>query len=324
MQLRSRHAVDYIIALQRAVSFFVKRYLQLGLHDLAYSLINYIAGSAPLHLLLCHIQNGRTGSAVVIIRVVRYLKIRLLRAAPCIHIRTRLTAVIVGIPCSAQLPVAVGKYLPCRFLNRLYAPLPRCGIALIYLIGGGISYIVGQGRGTALAQIVGICTRRNGLRLYRLKRRALSYLAHNNAHKICFHIHIVNSQQIAAGLRKYHIPQIIAKSVPVGLYFKPFITRISLVQPEIAVAAAAYLLALLIQHRRAPLNFHGADYTLFKCLAVIRGIGALRRKSQRFYRAYGGNFNSQYAFILGLSSYRSHGCAQCRKQQHYSQHCRNF
>ena len=324
MQLRSRHAVDYIIALQRAVSFFVKRYLQLGLHDLAYSLINYIAGSAPLHLLLCHIQNGRTGSAVVIIRVVRYLKIRLLRAAPCIHIRTRLTAVIVGIPCSAQLPVAVGKYLPRRFLNRLYAPLPRCGIALIYLIGGGISYIVGQGRGTALAQIVGICTGGNGLRLYRLKRRTLSYLAHNNAHKICFHIHIVNSQQIAAGLRKYHIPQIIAKSVPVGLYFKPFITRISLVQPEIAVAAAAYLLALLIQHRRAPLNFHGADYTLFKCLAVIRGIGALRRKSQRFYRAYGGNFNSQYAFILGLSSYRSHGCAQCRKQQHYSQHCRNF
>ena len=324
MQLRSRHAVDYIIALQRAVFFFVKRYLQLGLHDLAYSLINYIAGSAPLHLLLCHIQNGRTGSAVVIIRVVRYLKIRLLRAAPCIHIRTRLTAVIVGIPCSAQLPVAVGKYLPRRFLNRLYAPLPRCGIALIYLIGGGISYIVGQGRGTALAQIVGICTGGNGLRLYRLKRRTLSYLAHNNAHKICFHIHIVNSQQIAAGLRKYHIPQIIAKSVPVGLYFKPFITRISLVQPEIAVAAAAYLLALLIQHRRAPLNFHGADYTLFKCLAVIRGIGALRRKSQRFYRAYGGNFNSQYAFILGLSSYRSHGCAQCRKQQHYSQHCRNF
>ena len=324
MQLRSRHAVDYIIALQRAVSFFVKRYLQLGLHDLAYSLINYIAGSAPLHLLLCHIQNGRTGSAVVIIRVVRYLKIRLLRAAPCIHIRTRLTAVIVGIPCSAQLPVAVGKYLPRRFLNRLYAPLPRCGIALIYLIGGGISYIVGQGRGTALAQIVGICTGGNGLRLYRLKRRTLSYLAHNNAHKICFHIHIVNRQQIAAGLRKYHIPQIIAKSVPVGLYFKPFITRISLVQPEIAVAAAAYLLALLIQHRRAPLNFHGADYTLFKCLAVIRGIGALRRKSQRFYRAYGGNFNSQYAFILGLSSYRSHGCAQCRKQQHYSQHCRNF
>ena len=324
MQLRSRHAVDYIIALQRAVSFFVKRYLQLGLHDLAYSLINYIAGSAPLHLLLCHIQNGRTGSAVVIIRVVRYLKIRLLRAAPCIHIRTRLTAVIVGIPCSAQLPVAVGKYLPRRFLNCLYAPLPRCGIALIYLIGGGISYIVGQGRGTALAQIVGICTGGNGLRLYRLKRRTLSYLAHNNAHKICFHIHIVNRQQIAAGLRKYHIPQIIAKSVPVGLYFKPFITRISLVQPEIAVAAAAYLLALLIQHRRAPLNFHGADYTLFKCLAVIRGIGALRRKSQRFYRAYGGNFNSQYAFILGLSSYRSHGCAQCRKQQHYSQHCRNF
>ena len=324
MQLRSRHAVDYIIALQRAVSFFVKRYLQLGLHDLAYSLINYIAGSAPLHLLLCHIQNGRTGSAVVIIHVVRYLKIRLLRAAPCIHIRTRLTAVIVGIPCTAQLPVAVGKYLPRRFLNRLYAPLPRCGIALIYLIGGGISYIVGQGRGTALAQIVGICTGGNGLRLYRLKRRTLSYLAHNNAHKICFHIHIVNSQQIAAGLRKYHIPQIIAKSVPVGLYFKPFITRISLVQPEIAVAAAAYLLALLIQHRRAPLNFHGADYTLFKCLAVIRGIGALRRKSQRFYRAYGGNFNSQYAFILGLSSYRSHGCAQCRKQQHYSQHCRNF
>ena len=324
MQLRSRHAVDYIIALQRAVSFFVKRYLQLGLHDLAYSLINYIAGSAPLHLLLCHIQNGRTGAAVVIIRVVRYLKIRLLRAAPCIHIRTRLTAVIVGIPCTAQLPVAVGKYLPRRFLNRLYAPLPRCGIALIYLIGGGISYIVGQGRGTALAQIVGICTGGNGLRLYRLKRRTLSYLAHNNAHKICFHIHIVNRQQIAAGLRKYHIPQIIAKSVPVGLYFKPFITRISLVQPEIAVAAAAYLLALLIQHRRAPLNFHGADYTLFKCLAVIRGIGALRRKSQRFYRAYGGNFNSQYAFILGLSSYRSHGCAQCRKQQHYSQHCRNF
>ena len=324
MQLRSRHAVDYIIALQRAVSFFVKRYLQLGLHDLAYSLINYIAGSAPLHLLLCHIQNGRTGSAVVIIRVVRYLKIRLLRAAPCIHIRTRLTAVIVGIPCTAQLPVAVGKYLPRRFLNRLYAPLPRCGIALIYLIGGGISYIVGQGRGTALAQIVGICTGGNGLRLYRLKRRTLSYLAHNNAHKICFHIHIVNRQQIAAGLCKYHIPQIIAKSVPVGLYFKPFITRISLVQPEIAVAAAAYLLALLIQHRRAPLNFHGADYTLFKCLAVIRGIGALRRKSQRFYRAYGGNFNSQYAFILGLSSYRSHGCAQCRKQQHYSQHCRNF
>ena len=324
MQLRSRHAVDYIIALQRAVSFFVKRYLQLGLHDLAYSLINYIAGSAPLHLLLCHIQNGRTGSAVVIIRVVRYLKIRLLRAAPCIHIRTRLTAVIVGIPCTAQLPVAVGKYLPRRFLNRLYAPLPRCGIALIYLIGGGISYIVGQGRGTALAQIVGICTGGNGLRLYRLKRRTLSYLAHNNAHKICFHIHIVNRQQIAAGLRKYHIPQIIAKSVPVGLYFKPFITRISLVQPEIAVAAAAYLLALLIQHRRAPLNFHGADYTLFKCLAVIRGIGALRRKSQRFYRAYGGNFNPQYAFILGLSSYRSHGCAQCRKQQHYSQHCRNF
>ena len=324
MQLRSRHAVDYIIALQRAVSFFVKRYLQLGLHDLAYSLINYIAGSAPLHLLLCHIQNGRTGSAVVIICVVRYLKIRLLRAAPSIHIRTRLTAVIVGIPCTAQLPVAVGKYLPRRFLNRLYAPLPRCGIALIYLIGGGISYIVGQGRGTALAQIVGICTGGNGLRLYRLKRRTLSYLAHNNAHKICFHIHIVNRQQIAAGLRKYHIPQIIAKSVPVGLYFKPFITRISLVQPEIAVAAAAYLLALLIQHRRAPLNFHGADYTLFKCLAVIRGIGALRRKSQRFYRAYGGNFNSQYAFILGLSSYRSHGCAQCRKQQHYSQHCRNF
>ena len=324
MQLRSRHAVDYIIALQRAVSFFVKRYLQLGLHDLAYSLINYIAGSAPLHLLLCHIQNGRTGSAVVIIRVVRYLKIRLLRAAPCIHIRTRLTAVIVGIPCTAQLPVAVGKYLPRRFLNRLYAPLPRCGIALIYLIGGGISYIVGQGRGTALAQIVGICTGGNGLRLYRLKRRTLSYLAHNNAHKICFHIHIVNRQQIAAGLRKYHIPQIIAKSVPIGLYFKPFITRISLVQPEIAVAAAAYLLALLIQHRRAPLNFHGADYTLFKCLAVIRGIGALRRKSQRFYRAYGGNFNPQYAFILGLSSYRSHGCAQCRKQQHYSQHCRNF
>ena len=324
MQLRSRHAVDYIIALQRAVSFFVKRYLQLGLHDLAYSLINYIAGSAPLHLLLCHIQNGRTGAAVVIIRVVRYLKIRLLRAAPCIHIRTRLTAVIVGIPCSAQLPVAVGKYLPRRFLNRLYAPLPRCGIALIYLIGGGISYIVGQGRGTALAQIVGICTGGNGLRLYRLKRRTLSYLAHNNAHKICFHIHIVNRQQIAAGLRKYHIPQIIAKSVPVGLYFKPFITRISLVQPEIAVAAAAYLLALLIQHRRAPLNFHGADYTLFKCLAVIRGIGALRRKSQRFYRAYGGNFNSQYAFVLGLSSYRSHGCAQCRKQQHYSQHRRNF
>ena len=324
MQLRSRHAVDYIIALQRAVSFFVKRYLQLGLHDLAYSLINYIAGSAPLHLLLCHVQNGRTGSAVVIIRVVRYLKIRLLRAAPCIHIRTRLTAVIVGIPCSAQLPVAVGKYLPRRFLNRLYAPLPRCGIALIYLIGGGISYIVGQGRGTALAQIVGICTGGNGLRLYRLKRRTLSYLAHNNAHKICFHIHIVNSQQIAAGLRKYHIPQIIAKSVPVGLYFKPFITRISLVQPEIAVAAAAYLLALLIQHRRAPLNFHGADYTLFKCLAVIRGIGALRRKSQRFYRAYGGNFNPQYAFILCLGRYHAHGCAQCRKQQHYSQHCRNF
>ena len=324
MQLRSRHAVDYIIALQRAVSFFVKRYLQLGLHDLAYSLINYIAGSAPLHLLLCHIQNGRTGSAVVIVCIVRYLKIRLLRAAPCIHIRTRLTAVIVGIPCSAQLPVAVGKYLPRRFLNRLYAPLPRCGIALIYLIGGGISYIVGQGRGTALAQIVGICTGGNGLRLYRLKRRTLSYLAHNNAHKICFHIHIVNRQQIAAGLRKYHIPQIIAKSVPVGLYFKPFITRISLVQPEIAVAAAAYLLALLIQHRRAPLNFHGADYTLFKCLAVIRGIGALRRKSQRFYRAYGGNFNSQYAFILCLGRYHAHGCAQCRKQQHYSQHCRNF
>ena len=324
MQLRSRHAVDYIIALQRAVSFFVKRYLQLGLHDLAYSLIYNITGSAPLHLLLCHVQNGRTGSAVVIIRVVRYLKIRLLRAAPCIHIRTRLTAVIVGIPCSAQLPVAVGKYLPRRFLNRLYAPLPRCGIALIYLIGGGISYIVGQGRGTALAQIVGICTGGNGLRLYRLKGRALSDLAHNNAHKICFHIHIVNRQQIAAGLRKYHIPQIIAKSVPVGLYFKPFITRISLVQPEIAVAAAAYLLALLIQHRRAPLNFHGADYTLFKCLAVIRGIGALRRKSQRFYRAYGGNFNSQYAFILCLGRYHAHGCAQCRKQQHYSQHCRNF
>ena len=324
MQLRSRHAVDYIIAVKRTVSFFVKRYLQLGLHDLAYSLIYNITGSAPLHLLLCHVQNGRTGAAVVIVCIVRYLKIRLLRAAPCIHIRTRLTAVIVGIPCSAQLPVAVGKYLPCRFLNRLYAPLPRCGIALIYLIGGGISYIVGQGRGTALAQIVGICTGGNGLRLYRFKGRALSDLAHNNAHKICFHIHIINGQQIAARLCKYHIPKIIAKPVPVGLYFKPVIARIRFIQSEIAVAAAAYLLALLIKHHRIPLNFHGADYTLFQRLAVIRGIGARRRKIKRFYRAYGGNFNSQYAFILGLSSYRSHGCAQCRKQQHYSQHCRNF
>ena len=170
MQLRPRHAVDYIIVLQRAVSFFVKRDLQLGLHDLAYSLINYIAGSAPLHLLLCHIQNGCAGAAVVIVCVVRYLKIRLLCAAPSVHIRTRLTAVIVGIPCSAQLSPAVCKYLPCRFLNRLYAPLPRCRIALVYLIRGGISYIVSQGRGTALAQIVGICTGGNGLRLYRLKR----------------------------------------------------------------------------------------------------------------------------------------------------------